>query len=784
MKTMVALALTACISVGALEIQLPKNKSRTDHSAAVELAHYTELITGSKPEIRAESAPLNPPVIYIGETEKAKANGCTGLEREAWRVKSVSGGLILNGGGAPGALYALWHYLEDKVGVRFWNQEEEDVPKLAAMPLEGIDLSGKPAFRFRYLANLYIGDNGRFASKMRAHDGFPFVFQPKYGMNYYGLETEFGLPGFVHTFHQYISYERYFKEHHEWFTMRDGKRFGAPGFGGNGTQLCMSNKEMRKEAVKRLKEFIEKDRKDAALKGYAPPVYYDFSINDNGKKCECEECSAAVEKYGSHAGLLIECLNEMARAIRPEYPDVALHSYAYIYTEKAPKGIAPEPNVCITLCNTVGNLVVPVTDASNIFFRNMVDEWSKVSPALRVWLYGITYTKPAGLPFASEDTYAADLKFYRERKVISVFIELEQAVASDVHDYKQWLLLHLMENPDLDVDALKKDYAYGYYGAAGKAFLEYRALLRQGIDKHKAYINPFATTDLFKYMDLEMTRKCYALFDEGEKLLAQDPVRLVRWRHARLPLDRATLLRRRDLIREWIDKGNALKDFPYPPEKIAPEIEKTLAEQEKLPRNRMTEYIAKDIKAIREEKELYFAKITEKSVKLPEKFKDLPAGDYFDFTVDQAYRHKNHAVIRDVPDSECGTAVVLAWPQPEKGEVLEKYNKSLPVGVYSQMEKRNLGRGTLTWPEVKRGFNWYKVATTTLTSDCYVYFFWSWIVQLNVGRVADTMRPDQKYEVWIKVKFTGPDFPLGEKDEENAIWLERVVLKKISTETE
>ena len=64
-----------------------------------------------------------------------------------------------------------------------------------------------------------------------------------------------------------------------------------------------------------------------------------FSIgqNDNCRRCTCEKCMAIEEEEGSPAGPMIRFVNQLADAIRDEYPDVLLHTFAYQYTLPAPK---------------------------------------------------------------------------------------------------------------------------------------------------------------------------------------------------------------------------------------------------------------------------------------------------------------------------------------------------------------------------------------------------------------------------------------------------------------
>ena len=84
-----------------------------------------------------------------------------------------------------------------------------------------------------------------------------------------------------------------------------GELVGGSRAGTYSSQLCLSNKELRKEMLKLLKENIRKGRKEAAAWGVTPPQLYDVSQNDNGEKCTCSDCQAIVKKYGAESGLML-----------------------------------------------------------------------------------------------------------------------------------------------------------------------------------------------------------------------------------------------------------------------------------------------------------------------------------------------------------------------------------------------------------------------------------------------------------------------------------------------
>ena len=165
-------------------------------------------------------------------------------------------------------------------------------------------------------------------------------------------------------------------------------------------------------------------------------------------------------------------------------------------------------------------------------------------------------------------------------------------------------------------------------------------------------------------------------------------------------------------------------------------------------------------------------------VKVPSFFKDWNEETHFDFTMDKARLNKNIVKLEKDPESEAGIVAVLRFP--ESGVDIQKCNKFMPGSVYSPIKKKGLGGGGILWNQVKKPcYNWYRfINACKLDKKCYIYCFPGWIFQMDLGKAADITLPEQNYELWMSVKFTGPEFPQGKKDEKNAIYIERIVLKK------
>jgi hypothetical protein len=89
------------------------------------------------------------------------------------------------------------------------------------------------------------------------------------------------------------------------------------------------------------------------------------------------------------------------------------------------------------------------------------------------------------------------------------------------------------------------------------------------------------------------------------------------------------------------------------------------------------------------------------------------------------------------------------------------------------------------------GYAWYRLGSVPVRPSHYVYFFWSWVIQFDVGSAADEVAfadssapspptavggATPTFEVWARIRFEGPGFPHGRAEDKDAISVERVVL--------
>ena len=779
MKALCAfLVLHASLLLAAVPpIIVPQKPWPQEQAAAEELADYLARIIGNRPKILTEtSVAKDEPAFYLGNTFLARqcGLGVEMLAHDEWVLQSHGQSLIVTGALPRGCLYAVYHYLESYHHVRFWNFREESVPVGQTLVLEGIRLRGKPAFDYRELCSLHVKDSGRLAAKFMLNStrgNFYGQMNPEERRNF-GMESIFGPPDFAHTFHLYIPYRKYFSHHPEYFALVNGQRDGAdctPANNAKAGSLCLSNPGLRRELLTNLKAFIARGRNEALKYGAAFPRLYDISSNDNQVVCECANCQSAIGRYNAVSGLYLEVINELADAIREEYPEVILHTYAYLKTSVVPVGIVARPNVCITLCDHDGNLYDDYTAAGHPFIQRL-QEWKSVCRQMRVWVYGLTFAAPRGLPYPNEFKYAAALRTFRDNGVQRMMQQLESPILSDCWDYKLWVWAKLAETPDQEPLKVIADFANGYYGSAGKYFVEYRKALFESAERKRLYLPIYAMPGAFVHLDYAFLTKAVDLFDQGERELAGSPVLQQRWRAARLPVDRAILARARMLQSEYyISHKESLDGYPFDHSAIAARVEETVKEQLAVRRDMVL--LAGDERRFQAEKDAWYWNIPERALRPPVKFAHLKPEEYFDFPAAAAFRPGNKAVLREDPEAETGQGVF--WNVKQTEAQIHQDNVCFRWGMYSPSSRVSWQAGEMSWREIGwDGYRWLNLGEYSLTPDCLLYFFTTWQVQMVVGNAVDHQAPERKSTVWVHVKLIG-------KDEQNRpieVGIDRVVL--------
>jgi uncharacterized protein DUF4838 len=503
-------------------IVLPAEPTPIEKTAASELQNYLEKATGAKLPIVAEKGSKEEKRILIGATvEGQKLLGDLKLDKLDYDrivLKRFGDQIILAGHPQRGTLYAVYTFLEDQLGVRWWTPDCETVPNRPSFSIAKLDKVYAPKLRIRepYCRAMH---NGLFAARNKCNGSSNKISAE------FGGHQRFCM--FVHTFYRLLPPEKYFQDHPEWYSLIDGHRKH------DHAQLCLTNEAMRKELTKNALERLRKDPTAALIS---------ISQNDCYSRCECEKCKAIEEAEGSPAGLLLQFVNKVAEDIEKEFPEVLVETLAYVYTRKPPKTVRPRENVVVRLCSIECSFAQPLDSDANAAFRDDIRGWAKIAPQLYVWDY-VTNFEVYQLPHPNLRVLAPNIRFFEKNNVIGLFEQGD--CGSNVGDFirmRAWLLARLMWDSSQNADALIDEFLNGYYGPAGKYLKKYLTIINDAGERENYHLNCFEP-DTKRYLKLDDLNRATRAFDKAEKVVANRPELAMRVDRARMSLDLVWILR-------------------------------------------------------------------------------------------------------------------------------------------------------------------------------------------------------------------------------------------------
>ena len=538
-------------------VVVPDAPTAVERFAAAELAGELGKCLGEKPEIVREGCAPTSPCLFVGATKAAKVarNAAVSskppyLTDEVF-LKSVNGGVVLDGDSARAPIYAVDLYLEKYCGVRWWTSDTAFYPKLGGrtspsaaaredtrppVPLTNIDYQYAPQFKYRetyYLDGFdpmfKVRSKGNFTSLTRYLLSELKFVPPEMGGNHRLYFFE-GRRSAYHSFFEILPPKVYFDAHPEWYSLVNGKR--------EAKQLCLANDEMRSEYIR---ETLRRLREDPTAD------FISVSQNDWNGFCECEKCTAMMaEDGGAASGPYIRFANDVAEAVEKEFPNVRIDTFAYTFTRKAPTKTRPRHNVVVRLCDIECDFARPLADASaakNAGFAKDLAEWRRIAGGnLFIWDYLANFTSYM-MPHPNISQIAPNIRLFAENGAVGVFEQGDALCsAGSFAALRHYLAAHLLWNPADDEKLLVDEFLAGYYGKAAAPILKkFIAVVEDGPRKTKKSVRCYHRGAEFLTGDdqLEAAR----LMDEAVAAAAKEGGQLaVRVRRERLSVDHMMIL--------------------------------------------------------------------------------------------------------------------------------------------------------------------------------------------------------------------------------------------------
>lgn len=514
-------------------ICLSREAAEPERFAAGELSDHLNQVTGADFKIISETDSSTAPKIVVGPGSLLDKDEVDNPGAEEFIIKTVGSDLHFIGGRPRGTLYAVYHFLDHIIGIRWWAPGAAYIPAKPDLPIEELDLKERPFFQYRdpYITTAW---DKEWAVRSRLN-GCAKPDAARGGYVSYGNS-------FVHTFDYFIPWKEHFDAHPDWFSFFNGKRIK------DYNQLCLTNPEVLDFMTKQVLEELRKN----------PDVdIVSVSQNDNEFYCQCPACSKVAEEEGSEAGLMLRFVNSVAEAVEKEFPNVLVDTLAYQYTRRPPKHTRPRKNVIVRLCSIECSFSKPLTDPQNAKFADDMRGWSKVAPNIYVWDY-VTNFRNYFRPHPNLRVLGPNLRFFAENSTRGVFEQGSSCSNSgEMEELRAWLLSRLLWDPYQDDNALTNEFLSGYYGKAAPFIRGYLDLIHDTVEKSDYYMDCFSG-DPAPFVDPEVMSKAEELFALAESAVQAQPDILNRVKRAHMPVQCMWLMN----YQPWAE--NAPQKYPHP----------------------------------------------------------------------------------------------------------------------------------------------------------------------------------------------------------------------------
>jgi hypothetical protein len=510
-------------------IVLPAGAPSSVQSAAQELQKDIEIATGAKLPLREDSKLTSSKYISIGLTQQAEDAGIqiASIPDDGFRILTQKGNLYIlgsdtpdgkwtkNGGVSNGTANGVYTFLEDYLNVRWLMPGEigRDVPRKSTFVLNDINRRETPMFMWRNMPHIIRFTEGKYRDIIRdwgSHQKLGASIQLNYN----------------HNWPQTVPPDL-FKEHPEWFAMKNGKRVVPTGQ----YKLETTNQEL-------VRFYAEKAI--AALKKADRPTTFSLSPSDGRGWSDSPESLALYDPvppgrdHPAVSSLVLKWYRDVAQIVEKEYPQGKLAGYIYSDYVFPPTKINMKlPNNFTPMLCGIGSYGYQLYKVENQQqWKKVLAAWTKVAP--ENWFYydlpnqlwvqhqasnyvqftgntaNVTPPAPEILNLIFSNLITAKIK--------GTTIFSDPAWSNSA--LSNYIIAKLMWNPKLDANDLQQEWLQRAYGVpAGKRMELFYQKLN---DIFRNYYQQHTSSEANNKLTDDMLQNIYAAhYNELEQLFSQ-----------------------------------------------------------------------------------------------------------------------------------------------------------------------------------------------------------------------------------------------------------------------
>lgn len=436
-------------------ILLPDGSSDTETYAAKVLSRYLSGIFG-----------VDIPVCASASAEKIiRIDTVNDGENGSYTITASEDGISILGVGTRGPIYGVYGFLENHCGCRWYTKDDIFVPSADALVFPIGELENYTPF-FEVTDTDFISPRDTEYSLAHGISGSiyrSFTAEQGGSVDY--------ISEFCHTLAtQFCARDKYFSDHPEYFALRKDGR--SP------NQLCLTNPDVLQ---------IVTDEVLALLKRKHDPSQsvqiVSLTQDDNSDYCLCDNCKAIDKENGSQSGTILTFVNAVARAVKKAgYDNVAIDTFAYQYSRKAPTKVVPDDNVIVRICSIeccFGHTLDDPTCKENAKFMRDLQAWEKICNRIHIWNYTGNYAFCVCI-FPDFHVLQRDLQIFYENGAKGIyeegFFQMDR-YDGEFGELRSYLLAKLMQNPYMDYEAAMSDFLSRYYGSGWESVREFLSIV-------------------------------------------------------------------------------------------------------------------------------------------------------------------------------------------------------------------------------------------------------------------------------------------------------------------
>lgn len=499
-------------------VVLPAEATESTRLAATELTNYVCKATGVALPVEVGEGKRDGASVIVGTLATLKGVPKEIVRRlkatdnpEAACLATWDKVLWIVGKEPVAELYATYHFLESKLGIRWFQAPvKEDpgewVPRHDKLVLPAFAEFREPTFTLRRLDAVsclteHLAENAISTAIRNGYQVFPPFGTPipsaekdARAHRFWESRVEknrMNVGGGGHlTFLSVLPPKPFFESHPEYFAEVDGKRTADGEF----VQYCLSNPDVRRLVADDIIRRFDETKGEGS---------YSFGMTDSAKgSCMCKDCLALDDEpiyktaKANVSGRYFKTITDIANRVWAKWPKADLRTWAYDIYWQIPKGVKFDPRFYLQFCShgrCLGHNLDDPTCGRNAGMLPFIRKWHAIAPKMGFYDYA-----EVSLPSYQCRTLgeAHDLKLYKRLGILGW---KNEAHFSDAHHWPdkpparfeilsevqpsnwQWLYVtgHLLWNPDLDERVLLDGAESLYYGPAYPAMKKYQDLRRK-----------------------------------------------------------------------------------------------------------------------------------------------------------------------------------------------------------------------------------------------------------------------------------------------------------------